>query len=308
MWLKKSFTRGITLKEKKKGFKAIKLDLEKAYDHLLWNFIIDSLKDLGLNNHFINLIWNYISTVSMNILWNGDRIGDFEPRRAIRQGDPMSPYLFVICMERLSHLIHEAVSEGFWKPISISRGGPQITHLCFADDFFIFAEASLDQVEVISNCLELFCSNSGQKVSKEKTKIYFSQNVGHVRANEIASTFGFTLTNDLGKYLGAPLHHGAVNSGSFSFVTDKLLQRLSSWKSSSLSLAGRLTLCKSIISAVPSYPMQTSYLPTKVCDSIDKICRSFLWRESTGKRKLHLVLWNQVCQDKQLGGLGLRHA
>ena len=79
----------------------------------------------------------------MNILWNDDRIGDFEPLRGIR-GDPMSPYLFVICLERLSHLIQEAVSKGLWKPIAISRSGLQITHLCIADDLFIFVEASLD--------------------------------------------------------------------------------------------------------------------------------------------------------------------
>ena len=89
---------------------------------------MDSLKDLGLSNHFMNLIWHCISSVTMDILWNGERIGNFTPTRGIRQGDPMSPYLFVICMERLSHLIQWAVSQDLWKPITISRGGPQITH------------------------------------------------------------------------------------------------------------------------------------------------------------------------------------
>ena len=137
----------------KKGFMAIKLDLEKAYDRLDWRFVIDSLRDLGINEHFSNLIWHCISSVSMDILWNGDRTGDFFPTRGIRQGDPLSPYLFVICIERLSHLIQAAVDEGFWKPITLSRDGPPITHLCFADDLFIFAEASMDQVEVIKCCL-----------------------------------------------------------------------------------------------------------------------------------------------------------
>ena len=120
-------------------------------------------------------------------------------------GDPLSPYLFVICVERLSHMIQAAMDDGLWKPITFSKGGPPITHLCFADDLFIFAEASMEQVEVIKNCLDLFAASSGQKISREKTRIYFSKNVHHSRSLEIANDFGFSLTGDLGKYLGVPL-------------------------------------------------------------------------------------------------------
>ena len=81
--------------------------------------------------------------------------------------------MFVICIERLSHLITYAVDQGWWKPVSISRGEPPITHLCFADDLFIFAEASMDQVDIINNCLVTFANSSGQKVSKEKTNFFF---------------------------------------------------------------------------------------------------------------------------------------
>ena len=120
------------------------------------------------------------------------------------------------------------MDQGWWKPVSISRGGPPITHLCFADDLFIFAEACMDQVEIIKNCLETFANSSGQKISKEKTKIFFSNNVHFSRTTEIAEAFGFGLTGDLGKYLGVPLRHTRTSSKSFSFVTDKLLQRMNS--------------------------------------------------------------------------------
>ena len=85
----------------------------------------------------------------------------------------------------------------------------------------------MDQVGVIHDCLNLFCSSSGQKVSKEKTKIFFSRNVNHVRTNEIASAFGFSLTHDLGKYLGVPLQHRATFASSFSYITEKIMQCLS---------------------------------------------------------------------------------
>ena len=119
----------------------------------------------------------------MNILWNGECTGEFTSSRGIRQGDPLSPYLFVLCMERLSHLIAWAVEDGLWRPITISRGGPPLTHLCFADDLLIFAEVAMDQVDIIKSCLETFCQTSGQIISKEKTKIFFSKNVHHSRAS-----------------------------------------------------------------------------------------------------------------------------
>ena len=95
-----------------KGFMAIKIDLEKAYDKLDGQFLLYSLKDARFSNHFCNLVWHYVSSASMNVLWNGDCTAEFFPTHGIRQGDLLSPYLFVLCIERLSHLIQAAVSQG----------------------------------------------------------------------------------------------------------------------------------------------------------------------------------------------------
>ena len=158
-------------------------------------------------------------------------------------------------------------------------------------------------MEVISECLDIFCASSGQKISKDKTRIFFSKNVHHVQANDqISSAFCLTLTNDLGKYLGVPLHHSRVKADSFNYITKKIMHRLSSWKASSLSLAGRLTLCKSIVLAIPTYAMQTSLLPKKVCDSMDSLCRHFLWGVGDGNHKVHLVAWDKVCHPNTSSG------
>ena len=157
----------------KKGYMTIKIDVEKAYDQLDQNFVVESLKDVGLTNHFVNLIWHCIFSAFVNILWNGESTSEFFPSRGIKQCDPISPYLFVICIERISHLIQLVVNHNHWKPITLSRCGPPIMHLCFADDLVIFAEAFMSQVEIISKCVKSFCVCSNKKFSKEKIRIFF---------------------------------------------------------------------------------------------------------------------------------------
>ena len=169
------------------------------------------------------------------------------------------------------------MDNGFWNPITLSRDGPPITHLCFADDLFIFAEASMEQVEVIKDCLDIFAASSGQKISKEKTWIFFSKNVHYSRALKISNEFGFSIIGDLRKYLGVPLKHKRASSSFFSHITDRVMKRLSAWKANSLSLAGRLTLCSSVVSAIPIYDMQTALLPSSTCFKLDSMNKKFLW-------------------------------
>lgn len=106
-----------------------------------------------------------VSSTSMQVLWNGEITKKFKPSRGVRQGDPISPYLSVLCIERLSHLILQGVDKGDWKPIHISRGGPLLSHMFFADDMILCAEASLKQIQVIMDVIGLFCRASGQKIS-----------------------------------------------------------------------------------------------------------------------------------------------
>lgn len=93
----------------KKGFIAVKLDLEKAYDRLRWDFVVDTLKDIGMPLQWIDLVYKCISTPSMRVLFNGNMTNNFQPTRGILQGDPLSPYLYVLCIERLGHIIQAKV-------------------------------------------------------------------------------------------------------------------------------------------------------------------------------------------------------
>ncbi|KAF7843744.1 putative ribonuclease H protein At1g65750 family [Senna tora] len=214
-------------------------------------------------------------------------------------GGPLSPYLFVLCIERLSHCITDSVNSKDWIPIRLTRNGWPLTHLFFADDLILFSEASLWQAEVIKNCLETFCNSSGQKINKYKTKVYFSRNVNHTRISQICDHLGFSSTIDFRKYLGAPLHSNRVNKNTFSYITDKVDKRLGSWKEKSLSLAGRITLAKTVTSAIPNYSMQTALLPFSICDEIEKKERKFIWGSNNGSSKPHLIAWETLCKKTE---------
>ena len=102
----------------------IKIDFEKAYDRLRWSFIRDSLLELRLPLIMVEVVMCCIESTNLSILWNGEPMDAFRPTRGIRQGDPLYPYLYVICMERLAHIIDREVRLGAWKPLRASRNGP----------------------------------------------------------------------------------------------------------------------------------------------------------------------------------------
>lgn len=134
----------------------IKLDLKKAYDNLNWELLRDTLMQAGFPSSWINIIMNCTTTNEMQLLWNGFPFESFTLMRGIRQGDLLSPYLFVLCIERLSHMIMDAINEGAWKPVSIAKSGLKLSHLFFVDDIVLFAEASMDQMAIIKQCLDNF--------------------------------------------------------------------------------------------------------------------------------------------------------
>ena len=102
---------------------AIKIDLEKIYDRLEWSFIIDTLALFKFPNHLISLIMSCMSSSSISMLFNGGALEPFHPSKGIRQGDPLSSYLLIMCMEVLGALIAEKCEAKLWNPVMASRGG-----------------------------------------------------------------------------------------------------------------------------------------------------------------------------------------
>ncbi|KAL0004773.1 hypothetical protein SO802_012334 [Lithocarpus litseifolius] len=296
----------ISKKKGRVGYMALKIDLEKAYDKIEWSFIRDMLIRANLPFDLIDIIMSCISTVSTSILFNGEALDPIFSFRGIRQGDPLSPYLFILCMEFLGQLIEEKSNAKLWQPVKASCSGPAFSHLFFADDLVLFAKADHTNCSAIRDVLDDFCSLSGQSVSDAKSRVYFSPNVDRESRESFCDILGFASTPSLGKYLGIPIKHPGSSSRDFNFILDRVKTKLAGWKANLLSLAGRVVLIQAISAAIPAYVKQCTHIPNKILEGIDRVNRNFLWGSSKSSKKIHWVGWQKVTKSKEEGGLGLQ--
>ena len=126
---------------KKKGFLGIKLDFQKAYDRMEWNFLLVVLKAIGFSHNFVKLIHQCLSSVEFTLLLNGGLGSSFSPSRGLRQGDPLSPYLFILGNEVLMRLINREVSQKNLMGFKVSNTAPPISKLCYADDILFVLQS-----------------------------------------------------------------------------------------------------------------------------------------------------------------------
>ena len=143
-------------KKGKMGYMEVKLDLERAYDRLEWNFIHKVLQAFHFPPKLIQVIMSCILSTNISILVNGRMLESFEPSRGIRQGDPLSLYIFILCMEYLSHLIEQKCVEGAWIHFKASQDNLGFSHLFFADDIILFNKVGNDACGAISEVLSKF--------------------------------------------------------------------------------------------------------------------------------------------------------
>ena len=292
----------------RKGYMAIKIDLEKAYDRIEWSFIREMLVKFNFPSKLTDIIMSCVSLVSTSLLFNGGCLDSFRPSRGIKQRDPLSPYLFILCMEYFGHLIEDKCAAKAWISVKTSRSWPSFSHLFFADDLVLFAEANMENCIAINEALQEFCARSGQKVSEAKSRIFFSPNVDPDQRDLLSNMLGFNSTDNLCKYLGFPLKHAGARKHDFDFVLDRVKKKFAGWKANLLSMAGRLVLIQASSSTIPNYVMQQALLPNKILKGIDRVNRNFLWGSSDHARKMHWVNWDAITKPKKLGGLGLQSA
>ncbi|KAK6163122.1 hypothetical protein DH2020_002963 [Rehmannia glutinosa] len=289
------------------GHMSIKVDMSKAFDRVEWSFLIQVLAAFGFPSQFISLITTCISTSSFSFLLNGQQFGSLNPTRGIRQGDPLSPYLFILCSKVFSLILQDLQATGAIHGIAVNRNAPTISHLFFADDTLLFGHATVHEATTLQFAIGLYERASGQRINREKSGILFSPATPMGIQNRICSILNIPEVGGHGKYLGLASVIGANKQQIFSDIVDRIWGKIHGWKEKYLSQAGRLTLIQAVIQSIPTYAMSCFKLPDNVIAKIQSMTARFLWSGDPGKNSLHWRRWDEICKNKKEGGLGLRN-
>ena len=236
------------------------MDLEKAYDRLEWSFIQETLEFFQVAPDLITLIMNMISSTRFHILWNRALLSEVVPSRGIWQGDPLSPYLFILCLERLSVKLNEAVLDKLIHPINF-KTGVCLSYLFFADDIFLFTKATTRDCKNLSRLMLDFCESSDQLMNATKSKTWFSPRTTQHIKDQVAGIIGFPTMDHIKTYLGTPIFTTRRTASSYQYLVENIHKRIEGWQAKYLSMAGQATLVKASISSVLIYAMQTALLP-----------------------------------------------
>lgn len=172
------------------GVAGLKIDISKAYDRLEWDFIQNMMLKFGFHSLWIDRVMKFIRSVSYSFLHNGEKFGLVKPQRGVRQGDPISPYIYIMCAEGLSAMIRRNEEAGILHGIKVATGAPVISHLLFADDCYLFFRATETEAEVMKRILQRYEAISGQVINFNKSLITFSPNTIQQTRQLICKTLG----------------------------------------------------------------------------------------------------------------------
>ncbi|XP_075649983.1 uncharacterized protein LOC142620506 [Castanea sativa] len=201
------------------------------------------MEKLGFCEKWVSLVLVSISTVSYSILVNGEPRGDIWPSRGIRQGDLLSPYLFLLCSKRLNRMLQQAASD--------------------------------DNLQAVQDILYLYEQASGQKLNQEKTTIFFSKAVNEDTKALISNFLDILEVKEYEKYLGLLAVVGRNRKVSLNYIKERVWSKLQGWKEKLLSQAGREILLKVVVQAIPTFAMSCFKLPVGLCDEIEALIRKF---------------------------------
>ena len=288
----------------KVGEMTLKLDMSKVFDRVEWGCLEKIMYKMGFHDSLVKLMMRCVNTVTYSIKINGRPWGHITPFRGLRQGDPLSPFLFLFCAEGLSALIRKSVKFGLLSGVAACPRGPKISHFFFADDSLIFCKATIEECTTLEEILEIYECSSGQQLNREKTSLLFSRNTPYEIKEAIKSRFGANIIRQHETYLGLPSLVGKNRCNTFRALKKKLSNKLSGWKEKLLSHAGKEVLIKAVAQAIPIYTMSVFQLPSALCDELTSMVRSFWWGQHNGKNKILWTSWDKICAPKIEGGWG----
>jgi hypothetical protein len=232
----------------------------------------------------------------------------FQAQRGIRQGCPLSPFLYILMADSLSRKLTAERLVGNIPGLKSSNGAEPLNHALFADDSLLLGGASFRIAKAFDSVLRNYCRTSGALVNESKSEV-FSWNIGQPELTGIISILGFKghAKWDRFKYLGLPIILAAIKDrfGATSYL--KSNPKSLAWGGYWLTKGGKVILIKSVLSALPIYQAAFLLAPRSVTEQISKLLRDFLWQGGKGnENKIHLVNWEVVKKPMAEGGLQIR--
>ncbi|KAL4318371.1 hypothetical protein GQ457_18G011690 [Hibiscus cannabinus] len=249
---------------------ALKLDMEKAFDRVEWTFLRSVLLRMEFHSDCVDLLMDCVSSVTFRIWINGRLTPTIVPQRGLRQGDPLSPFPFVICMQGLSATLLDEKAVGRLLGIRASQKGPRVNHLL---------EASR-----LKEVLRLFADSSGQRINFGKSTVFYNPNTPLPHRRRLSSILGITEVFDPGIYLEVPLRVGKNKTNTFDFINEKVDDRVLGWTKRLLFFGGREIFLKFVAQALPLYIMSCYLLPRTMTDRITSSMRRYWWSGKLSKR------------------------
>ncbi|KAL0411507.1 UNVERIFIED_CONTAM: putative mitochondrial protein [Sesamum latifolium] len=273
----------------RKHFMNLKLDISKAYDRVEWAFLRKVLGKLGFPCSFVDLIMLCVSSVSYSFVLNGSQFGSIIPQRGPRQGDPLSPYLFLLCTESLSSLFRVASQQGMVPGVAVCRGAPSISHLLFADDTMVFCPASSATMKHVRRILDVYKLASGQEINLHKSSATFSHNTPVEVKKQLADTLGICLENRHELYFGLPALAFHSKKALFTALKDRIWRQIHGWHEKTLSQAGKAILIQAVVQAIPSYAISCFHLPRTLLKQFQALAADFFGMMGIGGEFIGLL-------------------
>ena len=282
----------------------LKVDIRKAFDTVCWDFVIKILEAQDFPPLFITWIKECITSPRFSIAINGELAGFFEGKKGLRQGDSMSPYLFIMLMEVLSRLLNRAELAGSFRlhPLCSS---PRLTHLLFADDLLVFSDGSRLSTQGIKEVMTLFKSWSGLDMNETKSENFYG-GYTDIQSSVLSDLAGFKKGAFPTRYLGLPLSPKKISWATLQPFLERIMSKLHSWTVKTLSFAGKVTMIYYVIYGMVNFWSAVFVLPKRFYAKVDSLCSAFLWKNNTTSALGARVSWLDICKPKQEGGLGIR--
>lgn len=246
-----------------------------------------------------------VTSVNYSVLINGSPEGMIIPQRGLRQGDPLSHYLFILCAEALSHLVNRAMEDMSLLGIKVAMQAPAVNHLLFVDDSLFFTLANKKAADKLKKIFGMYEKVSGQAINYKKSSITFGKKVSSDTQSKMRNILQIHNVGGIGKYLGLPKQTSNRKADMFAYITDKVKAVTQGWKQRYLSHGGKEVLLKSIALAMPIFSMNIFRLPKEICGNINSILARFWWGNGENKG-LYWYAWERVCKPKREGGLGFK--